>query len=263
MGGLFGGGGGGNTDVQTVQPPLKTDNAVQGPLGSLAVRQLGSQGAFAPFGRGSAFVPGVALGQVQLAGPNPTQFGNPGNAQAATDFFGSAGFSPNYQAPSPFAPQQQGYGGSPLQGGGGQQQAGGQPMQPGGQPQTPGQQNPASLAGGGQQATQQRPPTGQSDGGSPVYPGPYSHMQDFAPMQYQQYMQQQAQQVQPGPMAQPGQNPTLFPGINLFNPFLTNYTPQSNNGMYGTAGFPPPQAPQPQQQQPPASGSGGTQGATQ
>lgn len=249
MGSLFGGGGGGDSQIQTVQPPLKTDNAVQGPLGSLAVRQLGSQGAFAPFGRGSAFVPGVAFGQVQMPGPNPTRFGNPGNAMAATPFFGSAGFAqqqpyagmPQQQA-TPFTPQQQQTGGSSQGQGGGQGQSGGQAAQ----------ERPGVYAGA--QPQQQQAPQHQQQQGYNPQQDPYF---GIYPSYYQNHL------ANGGAPNNGMQMQGLFPGINLYNPFLTNYTPQSNNGMYGTAGFQQGTGPQPQQQQPPATGSGGTQGATQ
>ena len=87
------GSGGGSTQVQTVQPSLKTNNAVEQPLGGAAVRMTNSMGAYAPFGTGGRLVSGVPFGQVAMAGPNPTVFGDPFNSQYAQGFFGHGGYA--------------------------------------------------------------------------------------------------------------------------------------------------------------------------
>lgn len=175
MGFLSGGGGGGQTSTQTIQPNLRTDNAVQGPLGSAAVRQINAQGAFSSFNP-TQLLPGTPMGQIAMQGPNPTIFGQPYNTAVQAPYFGSAQTTP--PSPSPFA---QGQGGGAM--GAGSSQGGG-----------------ASGSGN---------PLGQTPGAG-NQPLPW----DMNPQQMQQMMQmmmgwQQQQQASQQPSPVPGYNPAL------------------------------------------------------
>lgn len=82
-------GGGGSTGPQVITTPRPNDTPLEGQLTGLGTRQLGFAEPFSYYGAGYNLLPQGPLGQVGLAGPNPTIFGQPFNPQAQGGYWGN------------------------------------------------------------------------------------------------------------------------------------------------------------------------------
>lgn len=154
------GGGGGGTSTEIVQPPNPTNVPLQDNLTSAGLNMLTQSIPYAHAGAGYQLLPRNPFGQVAMAGPNPTIFGDPFNASYAQNFFGpNSGSMPPMPGPQP---QQQAMGGGQggQQGGGSGSSGMGAGAQIHPPPEPPQLQQPM----GGQQAQ----PMG---GYNPVMPG--------------------------------------------------------------------------------------------
>ena len=179
------GGGGGDSDPQVYQPPIRQDTPLQQGLTGLATSQLNSMIPYMGYGGGYQLMPMTPFGQTYMPGPNQTIFGNPYNQQNSVPFFGQPaqaptnfGFpqqqlagAPFWQQPTPYgqvsAPFQQYFGNIlPQSGASGQGGSGGQ----GNFPYLPGT-GPAPAA---PQAPQQPQPeqTGPNTPNNPPPPAP-------------------------------------------------------------------------------------------
>lgn len=111
------GGGGGSSDTQVFQPPIRQDTPLQQGLTGLATSQLNTMIPYMPYGAGYQLMPMTPFGQTYMPGPNQTIFGNPYNQQNSVPFFGQPaqaptnyGFQPNQGAGAPFWQQPTPYG---------------------------------------------------------------------------------------------------------------------------------------------------------
>jgi len=91
-------------DIQTTQPSIRTDNALEQPLGGALLTSLTANTPYFRYGSGASLLPTAPMGQIAMPGPNQSVFGNP--------FAGDVGHSFGY-SPSPPTPYQMlGSGGS-------------------------------------------------------------------------------------------------------------------------------------------------------
>ena len=83
-------------NIETTQPDIKTNNALEQPLGGALLTSLTANTPYFRYGSGASLLPTAPMGQIAMPGPNQSVFGNP--------FAGDVGqsFGPSVELPSSY-----------------------------------------------------------------------------------------------------------------------------------------------------------------
>ena len=84
-------------NIETTQPDIKTNNALEQPLGGALLTSLTANTPYFRYGSGASLLPTAPMGQIAMPGPNQSVFGNPFAGDVGQSFGPSVGLPSSYQ----------------------------------------------------------------------------------------------------------------------------------------------------------------------